>query len=115
MCLPKYGCHVLHLYGYGFLIERCLQKIHNAPYHAFLHHQQFHAERFLRHLLTVLVPINAVCLKDRRAVRMVQTGVPNNLCRLQRADFLPLAILVIESTIQRVLLYNAPPVYESQI
>ena len=93
MFLPKHGRHVLHLYGYGFLIERCLQKIHNAPYNAFLHHQQFHAERFLRHLLTVLMPINAVCLKDCRAVRMVQTGVSLSLSPQYSVYFFTMRLL----------------------
>ena len=115
MRLPKHGRYVLHLYGNGFLIECCLQKIDDAPDHAFLYHQQFYTERFLRYLPPVLMPVNAVCLKDRRAVRMVQAGVADNLCRLQRADFLPSAVLVIESAIQRVLLYNAPSVYKSMI
>ena len=115
MRLPKHGRHVLHLYGYGFLIKRRLQKIDDTPDHAFFYHQQFHAERFLRYLPPVLMPVNAVCLKDRRAVSMVQAGVADNLCCLQRADFLPPAVLVIESAIQRVLLHNVPPVYELMI
>ena len=71
MCLPKHGRHVLHLYGDGFLIERRLEKVHDAPDYAFLHHQQFHAERLFHNLLPVLVPVNAVRLEDRRAVRIV--------------------------------------------